>query len=302
MGGGSQAWWQFCLSGEHEEAHRTLLDQQWKRIEPLLLPHGHVGRPRVEDRKVIAGILYVLRTGCRWQDTPREHGAYVTAWRGLRRWEDEGIGERIWQALLGELDEQEKLEWARAGHTQRVARKGCALEPRRASCAYNGTLDTRGAPADLGFAERRVPMPSLLPAVLIALVGGVAICLQSLFSGVIGTRVGVAESTFIVHVGGVLLSGAIIVFLRGGNLGAWHSVPWYALTAGFLGVLIVTSVSYAVPRLGLASTLTLTIAAQLLVGVVLDHFGWLGAVPRPLDLARVIGLLVLGAGTWLVIR
>ncbi len=145
-------------------------------------------------------------------------------------------------------------------------------------------------------------MPSLLPAVLIALVGGVAICLQSLFSGVIGTRVGVAESTFIVHVGGVLLSGAIIVFLRGGNLGAWHSVPWYALTAGFLGVLIVTSVSYAVPRLGLASTLTLTIAAQLLVGVVLDHFGWLGAVPRPLDLARVIGLLVLGAGTWLVIR
>lgn len=132
-------------------------------------------------------------------------------------------------------------------------------------------------------------MSSLLPVALISLVGGVAICLQSLFSGGIGARVGVAESTF-------------IVFLRGGNLGAWHSVPWYTLTAGFLGVLIVASVSYAVPRLGLASTLTLAIVAQLVVSAVLDHFGWLGAVPRPLDLARIIGLLVLGAGTWLVIR
>lgn len=53
------------------------------------------------------------------------------------------------------------------------------------------------------------------PAVAVAVVGGVAICFQSLFSGVIGSKVGVMESVFIVHAGGLLLSGAILAFLRG---------------------------------------------------------------------------------------
>lgn len=89
-------------------------DEQWKRIEPLLPPHGRMGRPRVDDRKVVEGILCVLRTGCRWQDMPRRYGAYVTAWRSLRRWEDEGVWEGIGQALLGTLDQAGKVEWTRA--------------------------------------------------------------------------------------------------------------------------------------------------------------------------------------------
>ncbi len=145
-------------------------------------------------------------------------------------------------------------------------------------------------------------MPSLFPAVSVALVAGVAIALQSLFSGIIGGRVGAAESSFIVHLGGFMLSGVILLFLRGGAVAQWHTVPWYALTAGFLGVVIVTSVSFAVPRLGLASTLTLAIVAQLLLGALLDHFGWLGAVPRPLDVFRIVGLAAVAGGTWLVVR
>jgi transporter family-2 protein len=145
-------------------------------------------------------------------------------------------------------------------------------------------------------------MAFLSPAVLVAIVGGVAISFQSLFSGVIGSRVGVIESIFIVHAGGMLLVAAIMAFLRGGNLGAWNTVPWYTLTAGLLGVVIVGAISYTVPRIGLASTLTLTIVAQLALGAVLDHFGLLGAVQRTLDLPRILGLFVLAAGTWLVIR
>lgn len=141
-----------------------------------------------------------------------------------------------------------------------------------------------------------------LSAVLVALVGGVAIALQSLFSGVIGAKLGVAESTFIVHLGGFLVAGVLILVLRGGSIGQWRTVPWYAFTAGFLGVVIVGAVSFSVPRLGLASTLTLAVVAQLLLGAVLDHHGWLGASVRPLDLARIIGLVALGAGTWLVVR
>lgn len=140
------------------------------------------------------------------------------------------------------------------------------------------------------------------PAVIVALVGGAAICFQSLFSGTIGSRVGVLESIFIVHAGGMVLSAAIMVFLRGGNLAAWTVVPWYTLSAGFLGVAIVGSISYAVPRIGLASTLSVTIAAQLALGTLLDHFGLLGAVQRTFDLPRAAGLLFLALGTWLVVR
>jgi len=145
-------------------------------------------------------------------------------------------------------------------------------------------------------------MSEAFPAIFVAIAGGLAIGLQTLFSGALGHRLGIMESVFIVHVGGLALAGLILLFMRGGNLIAWRNVPWYVLSAGFIGVAIVASVSYAVPRLGLAGTLTLTIVSQLTIGAVLDHFGWLGAVQHSLDPPRVIGMLIMFTGTWLLLR
>ena len=145
-------------------------------------------------------------------------------------------------------------------------------------------------------------MSVAIPAILIALAGGITIGLQSQFSGTIGQIVGIMEGTFVVHLGGLILSALILILMRGGGISAWREIPWYALCAGFIGVAIIASISYAVPRLGLATTLTLSIVAQLVLGAVLDHFGWLGAIPRPLDLPRAFGMLILFAGTWLIIR
>ncbi len=139
-------------------------------------------------------------------------------------------------------------------------------------------------------------------AVVAALAGGAAICVQSLFSGTLGERIGIVESVFVVHAGGLALAALLLLGARGGNLSAWRSVPWYVLCAGFLGVGIVAAVSYTVPCLGLAGTLTLTIVAQLALGAVLDHFGWLGAVPRAFDATRALGMGVLFLGTWLILR
>jgi transposase len=92
-----------------------LTEKQWRRLQPLLPPpHKGKGRPRADDRKILNGILYVLRTGCRWQDVPREYGSSTTCWRRLRRWEEDGNWERIWRSLLALLDELRKLEWTRA--------------------------------------------------------------------------------------------------------------------------------------------------------------------------------------------
>ncbi|MCD4737349.1 MAG: transposase [Bacteroidales bacterium] len=76
-----------------------LSDQQWEFIKPFLPPQPRTGRRRIDDRKVINGILFVLITGCRWGDMPGCYGSPVTAWRRLKVWSHEGIWNQIMEAL-----------------------------------------------------------------------------------------------------------------------------------------------------------------------------------------------------------
>ena len=78
-----------------------LTDDQWALIEPLLPPREKKrGKPRADDRRTINAILYILITGCRWMDLPSRYGDDVTAWRRLRRWEEQGVLKRILDALV----------------------------------------------------------------------------------------------------------------------------------------------------------------------------------------------------------
>lgn len=61
-----------------------LSDAQWELIRPLLPAAKPTGRPRADDRRTLNGILYVLRTGCRWKDLPERYGSSVTCWRHIR--------------------------------------------------------------------------------------------------------------------------------------------------------------------------------------------------------------------------
>jgi transposase len=88
-----------------------LTEAQWAFIRPLLPPPARTGRPRADDRRTIEGILYVLITGCRWQDLPCDYGAPTTVWRRLKRWGETGIWERIWRAALAALDVHGHLDW-----------------------------------------------------------------------------------------------------------------------------------------------------------------------------------------------
>ncbi len=92
-----------------------LTDEQWAVIEPHLPKRTRKrGRPRNDDRQTLNGILYVLKTGCAWEDLPPEYGSDTTCWRRLNEWSQAGTWERIWRAFLSELDAQTKLEWAQA--------------------------------------------------------------------------------------------------------------------------------------------------------------------------------------------
>jgi transposase len=91
-----------------------LTEQQWELIRALLPPPARTGRPRADDRKVLEGIPFVLRSGCRWRDLPQGFPHPTTCWRRLRRWQEEGVWVRTWQALLSTLDEQGRLDWDKA--------------------------------------------------------------------------------------------------------------------------------------------------------------------------------------------
>jgi len=78
---------------------RELTDDEWELIRPLLPPKAGTGRPRADGRLGLNGILYVLITGCRWMDMPIRYGSYKTAWKRLKRWQAEGVWDRVFREL-----------------------------------------------------------------------------------------------------------------------------------------------------------------------------------------------------------
>lgn len=77
-----------------------LSDKEWKRIEPLM-PRGRRGAHRVDDRRVISGIMHMLRSGARWRDCPPEYGPYTTIYNRFNRWSRQDIWSDIFYALTG---------------------------------------------------------------------------------------------------------------------------------------------------------------------------------------------------------
>ncbi len=145
-------------------------------------------------------------------------------------------------------------------------------------------------------------MQPVLFIIFIGLLGGMAAGVQAPLSSMITQRLGVMESVFIVHIGGAVAAVIPLVVYGGGKLSNWRSVPWYALCAGIFGFVVIFSMSYMIPRIGVGTALIILLAGQLLIGTILDHFGLLGASVRPLDTTRIVGLSVVLLGVWLSVK
>lgn len=89
-----------------------LTDEQWAKIQPLLPKHRSKGRPWANNREVLEGILWVLRSGARWRDLPAHYPSSSTCWRRLKQWEENGVWLRIWRKFLSQLDAQGTLNWS----------------------------------------------------------------------------------------------------------------------------------------------------------------------------------------------
>ena len=93
---------------------REIPDDLWNLIEPILPPDkppGANGRPRVPNRTVLNGILYVLRTGCQWKMVPRQYSSGSTCHLRFQTWVRAGIFERIWRVCLKHYDDLQGIDW-----------------------------------------------------------------------------------------------------------------------------------------------------------------------------------------------
>jgi transposase len=121
-----------------------LNDEQWKQLEPLLpAQKPRTGRPNLEHRQVINGILWVLRTGAPWRDLPERYGKWATVASRFYRWRQSGVWDRVWAQLQSEADQNQEIDWeihlldgtvVRA-HQQAAGAKKQALKPRRWAAA-----------------------------------------------------------------------------------------------------------------------------------------------------------------------
>ena len=102
-------------------SQRLVSDQLWELLEPLIPPpprakNGRTGRPRVDDRAALNGILFVAEHGIAWKKLPVElgFGSGITCWRRLRAWQEAGVWEKLHHAVLDQLGQDGALDWSRA--------------------------------------------------------------------------------------------------------------------------------------------------------------------------------------------
>jgi transposase len=89
-------------------------DAQWAHMEPYLPRPRRSrkgGRPRISNREVVDGILWVLKTGARWRDLPDGYPSGATCWRRMRQWDEAGTWLAMWRAFLGQLDARGRIRW-----------------------------------------------------------------------------------------------------------------------------------------------------------------------------------------------
>ena len=119
-----------------------LTDRAWERVRPHLPPKpaGLRGRPRADDRACLEGVLFVLRTGCRWRDLPPGLPSGPTCWRRLKEWQAAGCFEAAWDAALDALAERGRLKAAELAIDGSFvpAKKGAARSGRPAKARARG--------------------------------------------------------------------------------------------------------------------------------------------------------------------
>jgi transporter family-2 protein len=138
----------------------------------------------------------------------------------------------------------------------------------------------------------------------LAIVAGLAGSAQVAVMSRLGERIGVLEALAFASLFTAVLAGAVLVVARrsaGGYTAALHQ-PWWMLLGGVMGMLIVFTVTYAGPRIGVAATVGILIAGQLAMGAAIDKWGLFGSARIDLHWPRLLGIALLAVGAALSLK
>ena len=152
-------------------------DDLWEVIEPLLparRPEGSVGRPELCYRRVLNGIVYILRTGCQWKHAPKAYGSGSSLHRYFQHWTSLGVFEQTWAILLERYDELVGIgwEWLSADGTMLKAPLGGSgtgpnpTDRSKQGCKRHVLVDQQGVPVAMEIAGANRPDMKLLEQTL----------------------------------------------------------------------------------------------------------------------------------------
>ena len=189
-------------------------DDLWQRIEPVILeldPPKGKGRKRVDQRKMLQGVIFRMRSSCQWNRLPKELGDDSTIHRTFQRWVERGVLERVWAVLIEECQELDGVdwEWQSADCSMGKARWGGAIRRNptvrgKAGSKKSILVDGAGGPLSVVVAGANVHDTKLLRPTLESIVvdrpeGVQNLCLDKGYDNPTGHRT-VADAGYQPHI------------------------------------------------------------------------------------------------------
>ncbi|KPC49601.1 hypothetical protein WG78_19800 [Amantichitinum ursilacus] len=135
---------------------------------------------------------------------------------------------------------------------------------------------------------------------LLVILSGAVLCAQSAINGRLGADVGVLESAWLTFALGTLVSFLLAFFLEPPHAFTLFSVPRWQVAGAFFGVIYMLVIVFAMPRIGTAAATVAVISGQLLMSLLIDHFGWLGNAVIALGARRGCALVLLAVALVLI--
>ncbi len=129
---------------------------------------------------------------------------------------------------------------------------------------------------------------------------GITVAVQPSVNARLAQKVGIIESACISFAVGTIALYLLLLVSGRGTFRGVSETAWWEWTGGILGAIFVSTTIVVVPRIGTAAAMAAIIAAQLIAGIILDHFGFFGFQGTPVDAKRVVGVLLLLAGAMLI--
>ena len=139
-------------------------------------------------------------------------------------------------------------------------------------------------------------------ALMLSAGAGALVAMQPPINSKLGQMTGTFAAATISFMVGTAALLVVAIVAGGQDFGAIREVPWWYLTGGFIGAVFVASALVTVRTLGAGGVVAATIAGQLTFSLVIDRFGLLGLEQRPVGFWRLVGVLLLALGVFLIVR